>query len=266
MLEIFSFIFNNALLIGLVFAGIFVYKQYSDLKKQQDEISSKFKERLFPYLDEKYKSYKEIIDQLKKEYVIEEIQIELGRIEKLIEPGIGGTINEYVNVSNKINKYKLNKSFDLNRFPNLAKLNEFQTFSEEEMNSYDNGLAYSRREYNTLAFRYNEKATNFPMQYLTKLLKLTVQYSIFDQVKTNTYSKNFEVFEEVEPEINTLANLNKQLMKRENTLMEETPSVEEKEVTIEHSDIVLKPTVEIDSMIKSGVEVGKNTDNKETNQ
>lgn len=262
MLEIFSFIFNNALLIGLVGVGIFIYKQYSDLKKQQTEINDKFKERLYPYLDEKYKSYKEIIDQLKNEYVIEEIQIELGRIDKIIEPGLGGTLNDYVNVSNKINKYKLNKSFDLNRFPNLTKLNDLQTFTEEEMNSVDNGLAYSRREYNTLAFRYNEKATNFPMQYLTKILKLTVQYTIFDQVKTNTYSKDFEVFEEVEPEINSLANLNKQLMRRENILMDNEEKEEVKEIKIEHSDVVLKPTIKIEGMIESDNKI----ENEETNQ
>ena len=48
------------------------------------------------------------------------------------------------------------------------------------MESLDNGIAIARKEYNAQAFRYNEKASSFPIQYLTKALKVKSQYSIFD--------------------------------------------------------------------------------------
>ena len=76
------------------------------------------------------------------------------------------------------------------------------------MNSKENGIAIARKEYNTQAFRYNEKASSFLMQYLTKSLKLNQQYLIFDAPKASKYEENYEVFEEEEPEINSLSSLN----------------------------------------------------------
>ena len=76
------------------------------------------------------------------------------------------------------------------------------------MESLDNGSAIARKEYNAQAFRYNEKASSFPIQYLTKALKVKSQYSIFDAPKSSTYELNYEVFEEQEPEINFLTMLN----------------------------------------------------------
>lgn len=251
MYDIFNFIFNNAFLLIVVAALIYVYTKYKKIKSCQNEIQDKFKERLYPYLDKKYKEYDQIIRDLLDEYYIEEIQIELKKILKIIEPGIGGTLNDYVSVSNQINKLKLNSKLDLKRFPKLEQINKFETFTESEMESVDNGLAFARKEYNTLAFRYNELAIEFPMQYLTSILKLTRQFILFDAPKTNTYDTNFEVFEEEEPEIDSLAGLNKQLMKRENTLIEEDELPKKKEeVTIEHTDVILKPTINLDELNK----------------
>ena len=77
------------------------------------------------------------------------------------------------------------------------------------MESLDNGIAIARKEYNTQAFRYNEKANGFPMQYLTKLLKLNSQFLIFDKPRAKKYSELYEVFEEEEPEIDSLTSLNR---------------------------------------------------------
>ena len=62
------------------------------------------------------------------------------------------------------------------------------------MASVDNGLAITRKAYNTLAFRYNEKAAEFPIEYLKKYLKLISEFAIFDAPKTTRYEDDFEVF------------------------------------------------------------------------
>ena len=249
--DLFNFIFNNAFLFVIVLVVLYIFLKYKKLKEESSIVQEKFKERLYPYLDQRYKEYKNIVMDLMDEYIIEEIQIELKKIDKIIEPGIGGTLNDYVWVSNQINKLKLNSKLDLNRFPKLDQINHFQTFTEEELASIDNGLDFARKEYNTLAFRYNEKALEFPMQYLVTILQLPSQYNMFDTPKKDTYSNNFEAFEEEEPEIDSLATLNKQMMKRDNVLLEDMPKTkEETEIKIEHSDVVLKPSINVDEMEK----------------
>ena len=134
--------------------------------------------------------------------------MEINRLLLLIEKGVTGNINDKVETSNAINKFKLSKKIDLKKYPFLKELEDLGTFNEEDMNSKENGIAIARKEYNTQAFRYNEKASSFLMQYLTKSLKLNQQYLIFDAPKASKYEENYEVFEEEEPEINSLSSLN----------------------------------------------------------
>lgn len=251
MRDLFNFVFDRWYIFLFIGSMFYIYIKYKALKEESHTVQEKFKERLYPYLDERFKKYKNIVMDLLDEYLIEEIQIELKRIDKIIEPGIGGTLNNYVDVSNKINKLKLNSKLDLNRFPKLDQINSFQTFTTEEIESIDNGLEFARKEYNTLAFRYNEKALEFPMQYLVSILQLPSQYILFDTPKKDTYSNDFEEFEEEEPEIDSLANLNKQLMRRENVLLEDLPKKKkDAEIVIEHSDSTIKPSINLDDLNK----------------
>ena len=89
------------------------------------------------------------------------------------------------------------------------------------------------------------------MQYLVSILQLPSQYILFDTPKKDTYSNDFEAFEEEEPEIDSLANLNKQLMRRENVLLEDLPKKkEDAEIVIEHSDSTIKPSINLDDLNK----------------
>lgn len=244
MRALFNFIFNNSLL-ALFVAGIYyVYRQYKTLKIKDREIILEFNKILNAYLDTKIAEASKVAKDIEKEYGhVELIRQEIERLNYTIEKGINGTLNAKIETSNLLNKFKLNKKIDKTKYPNLKELENIGTFKEEELASVDNGLAISRRQYNALAFRYNEKANEFPIEYLVKFLKLPQQYAIFDANKTNYYEENFEVFEEKEPEINSLSTLNRQ---EEVELPElATEAEEQQEVEIEHSDVVLKPTATI---------------------
>ena len=142
----------------------------------------------------------------------------------------------------------MSKKIDFEKFPYLLELEKLGTFTEDDLTSVDNGVAIARREYNAQAFRYNEKASSFFMQYLTKLLKLNQQYIIFDAPVSSFYEDNYEVFEEEEPEINSLSTLNRQDSEEEvslNDLLYDYKSSNDN-VTFEHSDLVLKPKNDLD--------------------
>lgn len=210
MTEIVTFFLDNFIVIAIIASGYYIYKQYSSLKAQTDNINNIFNKTLNNYLEEKIKGAIEVTSKIANEYGhVDLINAEINRLKLMIEKGVEGTINEKVEASNAINKFKLNKNIELDRYPLLSELKNIGTFKEEEMESLDNGLAIARKEYNAQAFRYNEKANGFPMQYLTKLLKLNSQFIIFDKPKTEKYSELYEVFEEEEPEIDSLSSLNR---------------------------------------------------------
>ena len=244
MKGLFEFIFNNAIL-AIVLGSIYlIYRQYKNLKQKDLEIKEEFNKVLNKYLDTKINEAKQLITDFEKEYGnVDLIKQELERLEYTIEKGIDGTINDKVETSNLINKFKLNKKIDKEKYPGLSELEDFGTFTEEEMNSIDNGLAISRKQYNTQAFRYNEKANEFPIEYLKKYFKLPIQYSIFDAPKTSHYEEDYEVFEEVEPEINSLSVLNR-VEEIELPKIAEEPK-EEENVTIDHNDAVFKPSTAV---------------------
>jgi len=245
MKGLFNFIFNNAILVIVLAAIYYIYRQYKGLKDRDKDIKLEFSKILNGYLDKKITESLEIAKEIEKEYGnVDLIRQEIERLQYSIEKGVNGTINDKVEASNLLNKFKLNKKIDKEKYPNLKDLENLGTFTEEEMESVDNGLAITRKEYNAQAFRYNEKANEFPIEYLTKFFKLVPQYEIFEQRKNSTYEENFEVFEEKEPEINSLSSLNM-------TAEEQTPEVVEQptetpeEVSIEHNDEVLKPSTTV---------------------
>ena len=209
MQTIFNILFDYFFLflgIGFVY---YSYRQYTDLKERTAKIYDLFKKTLYPYLDKRYKEAKDLANSLKEEYGhIDKLNTEIDRLLLILEKSEEGTINELVEISNLINKFKIDKKIDSKKYPRMLELNDLTIFKEEEMESLDNGLAIARKEYNTMAFRYNEKANSFPMNKLATSFKLNKQYKIFDALKTSNYDEIYEVFEEQEPEIHSLTVLN----------------------------------------------------------
>lgn len=249
MQGLFEFIFNNMPLLIVLAIGVYFYKNYKDLKEKTDKINLLFEQVLDKYLSEKITHAKEVTDRILEEYNREDtVSTEISRFVTIIDKGISGRVNDKVETSNAINKFKLSKKIDYNRFPSLLELNKLGTFTEEDMESLDNGVALARREYNAQAFRYNEKASGFPIQYVVKLFGLNSHFVIFDAPKSKAYEEAYEVFDEQEPEINTISVLNRT---EEKTLdiKEEVEEVVDKkelgEINIEHSDLVLKPSIDI---------------------
>ena len=244
MKGIFNFFFNNAILVLIVGSIYYIYRQYKGLKDKDKEIKTEFNKILNSYLDKKIIEAAKIATDLEKEYGhVDLIRQEIERLEYTIEKGINGSINDKVDTSNLLNKFKLNKKIDIEKYPNLKEIEKLGTFTEEEMASIDNGLAITRKEYNVQAFRYNEKANEFPIEYLKKYLRLVSQYSIFDAPKTNKYEEEFEVFEEKEPEINSLSSLNR--VDEVELPKEVEQPTEKEEVSMEYTDAVLKPSTAI---------------------
>lgn len=252
MTEIFNFIFDNFFLFVFILLCYYLYRQYKDLKEKIASINDIFTTTLDKYLQDKIKIAEDTTDRILKEYGREDtVSTEINRLLLLIEKGVKGSINDKVSTSNAINKFKLSKKIDFERYPYLLELNELGTFKEDELNDPTNEIAIARREYNAQAFRYNEKASSIIMQYMTKLLRLPSQYIIFDAQKITRYEDNYEVFEEKEPEINSLSTLNRsdsvEVEKSLNDLLYNNENEDEEDmITIEHSDLILKPSINIE--------------------
>lgn len=160
MVTIVNFIFDNV--IWVVIAGFiyYLYVSYKDLKKEIGIISNLFTKTLDSYLKKKIDEALTTTDSILTKYGREDtVSTEINRLLLMIEKGVDGSINDKVATSNAINKFKLSKKIDFERYPYLLELNKLGTFTDEDMNSIDNGIAIARREYNAEAFRYNEKSS-----------------------------------------------------------------------------------------------------------
>ena len=141
-----------------------------------------------------------------------------------------------------INKFRLSKKVDLEKYPTMSNLNDIGVFNEKEMTSVDNGVALARKEYNTYAFRYNQVASGFPMQYLVKLFGFKTHYVIFGNPKSTSYHTNYETLDS-DDESNSLSSLNRVKKDVETGSKEQENKIEElQDIQIEHSDVILKPT------------------------
>jgi len=248
MQTIFNFIFDNFLLIVVGLLIWYAVVQYKDLKEKSLKIKNVFEKTLKPYLDNKINVAKNLAEEIKNDYGYEkEIETEMIRLSTIIEKGITGTINEIVETSNTINKYKAPKQIDLEKFPKIEQLNELGTFNEEDVDAEKDGVSIARREYNALAFRYNEKAGGFPMNFITKTLGLAQSYKIFDAPKSSSYELNYEVFEEEEPEINSLTTLNRVTPTKTNDLNElmlkKEMNKQVDKALLNESDKIVSPTL-----------------------
>lgn len=236
-------IFGNMFLIITFGLIAYIIVQFKDLSTKRNELNVKFSKVLEPYLGKKIAEARATTDSILKEYGREdEISTEISRLLLTIEKAESKDLNDIVKSSNAINKFKLNQNVDLERYPSLKKLQELGTFNEKDLSSFDNGIALARKEYNTLAFRYNQKAGGFPLQYLTKLFGFKDHYVIFDPPKSENYEEEYEVFEEEEPEINLITSLNQQERKSDKEQNNKTIKEEQQDFVMEHSDIILKPS------------------------
>ncbi len=249
MAIIFNFIFDNAIYVIIIGCIYYLYATHKKLKSQIEKINDIFTKTLDEYLKKKINEAKETTDKILKEYGREDtVSTEINRLLVMIDKGVEGSINDKVATSNAINKFKLSKKIDFERYPYLLELNKLGTFTDEDMNSIDNGVAIARREYNAEAFRYNEKTSDTIIQLLVKLTKLPTQFIIFDAPKTSRYEEKYEVFEEDdEPQINNLSSLNRP-EGPSNYLVKEDPEevLDIDDIVIEHSDETLKPKTKIE--------------------
>ena len=238
-----TWLFKNVIPIIIVICILYIISQFKKLSELRKEIQKRFDQVLTEYLNNKIIEAKTTTDSIIKEYGREdEISTEISRLLVTIEKGESGDINDKVKASNALNKFKLKKGIDYERYPALAKISTLGTFNESEMSSLDNGIALARKEYNTYAFRYNQVASGFPIQYITKLFGFKTHYDIFGNPKSTT-TVEAEV-EEEQNETISLNLLNYSEKKEEQVQNEEAQAKqdEQPEVLIEHTDVIIKPT------------------------
>lgn len=253
-----NLLFGNFVPILIVIGVFYIISQVKKMGDYRKELQKRFDQVLTEYLNKKINYAKDVMNSILEEYGREDtVSTEINRLMVAIEKGASGDINDKVVTSNSINKFRLSKQVDLERYPSMIKLNEIGVFNESEMTSLDNGVALARKEYNTYAFRYNQVASAFPMQYLAKLLGFKSHYVIFGNPKSVSYHAKYEALEQTEEEIHSLNSLNRVKESVEAIAKEQEEANEElKEVEIEHSDVVLKPSQELHNL----------SDNKIANQ
>ena len=129
MLEgLMNFIFNNIILFLVIGVGIFIYTQYKNLKTKRIAINSLFTQVLDEYLTKRINEAKDITTRILQEYNREdEVNTEISRLLTMIEKGIQGSANDKVETSNAINRFKLSKNINLDRYPMLEELNNIGT-------------------------------------------------------------------------------------------------------------------------------------------
>lgn len=243
MSDLANLIFGNMVLIIFISFIAYIIVMVKQLNDKASKIKEQFDKVLSPYLKVKIDETKEAIAKVLNEYGREDtISTEINRLQLTVEKSDSGDVVDKVNTSNAINKFKLNEKTDLEKYPVLSIFNEVGTFKEEELNSKDNGLSFALREYNASAQKYNEIAGGFPIQYLVKIFGLKEKYPLFD-TKSIVYSESYEVFDEEEPKENLIDALNRKDKVETTTKYEEKIEDPEDEIVIEHTDIVLKPTI-----------------------
>jgi len=238
-----NLIFGNFIPILLVIGVLYIISQIKKMSDYRKELQKRFDQVLTEYLNKKINFARDVMNNILNEYGREdEVSTEINRLMVAIEKGASGDINDKVTTSNSINKFRLSKKVDLEKYPAMSNLNDIGVFNEKEMTSVDNGVALARKEYNTYAFRYNQVASGFPMQYLVKLFGFKTHYVIFGNPKSMSYHTNYETLDS-DDESNSLSSLNRVKKDVETGSKEQENKIEElQDIQIEHSDVILKPT------------------------
>ncbi len=245
-----NIIFGNFIPILLIVGVLYIASQIRKMSEYRKELQKRFDQVLTEYLNKKINFAKDVMNSILDEYGREdEVSTEINRLMVAIDKGASGDINDKVSTSNSINKFRLSKKVDLEKYPSMNKLNDIGVFNESEMTSLDNGVALARKEYNTYAFRYNQVASGFPMQYLVKFFGFKSNYVIFGNPKSMSYHTTYETLDSGDEEDTSLNSLNR--VKKnvdENAKEGEEKKQEVQEVQIEHSDVILKPTQDLTNL------------------
>ena len=250
-----SLIFGNFIPILIVIGIFYIASQLKKMSDYRKELQKRFDHVLTEYLNKKINYAKDIMNSILDEYGREDaVSTEINRLMIAIEKGASGDINDKVTTSNSINKFRLSKQVDLEKYPSMSKLNDIGVFNESEMTSVDNGVALARKEYNTFAFRYNQIASGFPIQYIAKLFGFKSHYVIFGNPKSVSYHADYETLDSGIEELHSLSSLNRETKTDDIEAKEQEEKKEEvQEIEIEHSDVVLKPSQDLKSLSENKI-------------
>lgn len=244
MYKIMEFLFINIiplLILGFIIYVIYIYKQLNNMK---DKMQHLFDKHLNNYLGSKIKLANDTSTKIINEYGREDaIRTEIIRLRVIIEKGINGTITDKVNTSNVINKYKVSKEIDTERYPYFKELANIKTFYDIELDSITDDIALARKDYNDLARKYNELAGGSVMQYVVKVLNIEPQFPVFEHIHQEKYSDKYEELEMEEPEINKISTLN--MVEKQEEVEEKAPTPNANptpDIQIEHTKGTFKPT------------------------
>ena len=111
MATIMNFIFDNILLVLLAFVVYYIYHTYKTLKELTSKINYTFSNGLDDYIKTKIKEVTDLANRLSKEHEGEVIVTnETTRLMTMIKQGKAELINDKVEISNAINRFKLSKN------------------------------------------------------------------------------------------------------------------------------------------------------------
>lgn len=252
MYKIVEFLFSNIILVTIVTFFVYIYINYKQLQDKKSKMNYKFERFLNKYIGDKINKANDIANRILNEYGREDaVRTEIVRLQVMIKKGVDGTIADKVNTCNILNKFKVNKEIDVNKYTYFKELEDIKPFYDiEDLNSIKDDIAIARREYNALAIEYNEKVSSVIMQYAAKVLNIETQFPLFESIKGDTYTKDYEVFDEKEPELHTLTSLDRGTPK-EITKPEMKPNENPTpDIKIEHSQGTFKPSVNINTDVK----------------
>lgn len=209
MYNIVEFLLNNFIFILIGLIALYIFLTYKSLADKKTRMKRQFDKILDTYLGNKINLANNTANLILNEYGREDaVRTEIIRLQVIIQKGISGTIADKVETANVLNKYKVSKEIDVTRYPHFKELENISPFYDIDIHSITDDVAIARREYNKIAMDYNEKAGGTPTQYIVKILGLETQFPVFDSIIQENYSDKYEAFEEVEPEINNISELN----------------------------------------------------------
>jgi hypothetical protein len=248
MYNIVEFLLSNFIIILILLIALYIYLTYKSLTEKKAKMKKQFDNYLDKYLGDKINLANDTANLILNEYGREDaVRTEIIRLQVIIKKGIEGSIADKVETANVLNKFKVSKEIDFDKYPHFKDLENISPFHDIDIYSITDDVSIARRQYNLLATEYNEKAGGTPTQYIVKLLGLETQFPVFESIIQEKYSDKYEEFEVVEPEINKITQLNVQ------TKIEDKP-LEHKEgpnanptpiVHIDYSNETFKPTKDL---------------------
>ena len=252
MYKIVEFLFSNIILVTIIAFFVYIYVNYKQLQEKKSKMNYKFERYLNKYIGDKINTANNLATKILNEYGREDaVRTEIIRLQMMIQKGVDGTIADKVNTCNILNKFKVNKELDVNKYTYFKELENIKPFYDiEDLNSIKDDIAIARREYNLLVLEYNEKASSVIMQYAAKVLNIETQFPLFDSIKEDTYDKDYEVFDENEHAIKSLSSLDRGTVLQKQVPVGTPNANPTPDIKIEHSKETFKPSININTDVK----------------